>query len=304
MPRDWKHSATTPSLEALANPLVDFYPLESQFHLFEKCKIAIQDADVLSRIQTLQQARTHYNLGQRDLPVTVALRDYEQNVGKRMSYDASSFYIHANNYYRAATAAPLAISPVLYYYGFMFLMSSLTRMVFAIRNPTQSHGLAIRWPQGFPSGNRGLSDASIDHFLENVSVCISPHGAFARFRDTFSVLGYPGVFGLIDGNGIHQNPIVTNTNRTLSLREICDFNYTASGYPQNAVTIPTSELLFDFLVLFITGSIARYRPTIWRVITSGKGALLADTLGTFRRLNEYPMFLFSVLDELNIVDMP
>ena len=69
-------------------------------------------------------------------------------------------------------------------------------------------------------------------------------------------------------------------------------------------SIGSSEFLFDFLILFVTGSIARYRPTVWRSIAGGKGELLADVLGTFRRLNEYPMYLHHVLTDLGILDDP
>ena len=214
MPRDRQYSATVSSNEALLDPLIDFYPLESQAYVFRRCRDAIADPDVLHRLGLVQQARTNLGLAAQDYPVRVIENDYQNRYGKRLSYDASSFFVQAKDYYHSAAKSRRSMAPVLFYYGFMFLLSSLQHMCFRIPNRSQTHGLQIRWPQAFPSDNGGLSERVVDDFLTQVAVRISPRGAFARFRDTLSILDGQNIFSLIDDKGPNNNPMFSAQDLT------------------------------------------------------------------------------------------
>lgn len=113
-----------------------------------------------------------------------------------------------------------------------------------------------------------------------------------------------GVFSLIgDSNQSIQPPIITNTSRTLSLKDICHYDYDANGYARSGNSAYSSEFLFDFLSLFILATIARYRPTTWRQITAGKGSLLSDSLGVLGRFKRYPPYFHYLLDNIFILKL-
>lgn len=124
---------------------------------------------------------------QTDQPSIVSHEEYATRYGKRMSYDASSFFIQGKSYYEAAAQSPVSISPVLFYYGYLSLLSALKNMVCRTISPVQSHGLSIVWPEGYPTDDSGLKDDKIDEFLTKIAVRITPTGAFARARDTLSI---------------------------------------------------------------------------------------------------------------------
>lgn len=209
---------------------------------------------------------------------------------------------------RQAQAASFETQPVMAYYGLLFLAASFQRMLFLVRNPTDSHGLAVKWPSKLTDDNASLVDESVDLFLNGISVRVSPHGAFARIRDLLSLstkIGWQSVFSRLSYDST-TGELASNTApfasidevATIPLKQLVEFDY--ETYPDK-FDIGTSEFLFDLAVLFIASSMARYRPTIWRLVSAGVGGLLPDILACLRRANQYPPLFYWLMESHGIL---
>ena len=304
MARDRIYNGPLPSHEFVSNPFGDYYQFESRDYIFGKSSNAILDPEIASHISGLNSIKATIGIGNSDKPSQVSASDYANRFGKRMAYDASSFYITAKNYLVNAENASYDMAPLMRYYGYMFLHSSLSNMFYRTLSKKETHGIAIRWPKGVPNDNASLKENKINLFLNELSVEVQPYGAFARSRDFYSINGYYSVFSLIkkDSTGnIIENPnaLLTNKSRVFKLKEILNYRYSTYSALYD---LGSSEILFDYLGLFALSSLARYRPTMWRQISSGIGELFPDLLAINRHLIDYYCLVHQIMQKRGMIN--
>ncbi len=308
MSRDFDFNVTIPSLESINDPFIGFYPLESRSYVYNISLTQIEKPVLIDRIDKLNDVKTNiYNINS-DKPVKISKHDYENRFGKKLSFDASSFFVTARNYINLSRESSNDLKPLLCYYGLLFLHSGISSIFFRVVSKAQTHGLSIIWPTNIPEDNQSLKDRCLNDFLDNIKVKISPTGAFSRIRDLYTILGKDSAFSSLikDSNNSqlkdNQSSLLKNTDIIYSLKEINNFQYANHNFDRNLNDIASSEMLFDILSLFIMSSVARYRPTIWRMMMIGRGDMLPDILKVFNNLTSHIYAMFTILQDVDILD--
>lgn len=283
MPRDKTFTTVYPTPDAISDPFTDFFYLESQEYIFEKSKRAILNLSIVENLETMGNLKSKLKRDHHDYFVKVSLPEFDGRYGRRLSYDASSFFTRARYFLKLSFTEDLAVFPIFGYYGQTFFFSSMINIFFRVTKPKESHGISIIWPENMPEDNQGLTDEKVNSFLMNTCVRVDTFGGFSRICNLFTILGEPSIFSL--GN-ISEDNLATQTLNlfgkttpfTLSLKEILNFQYSNLNLPENSYSIASSEILFDYLTLFIASSLARYKPTIWNQTSIGKTVILPDIL--------------------------
>jgi hypothetical protein len=162
----------------------------------------------------------------------------------------------------AAKDAPDQVKPMLYYYAQNSLFQFFVHSLFSFSSTGGGHGLVI---------DKYSFDDKSDLEIDEIKVDITNSGFFARLMDAYTLLQAETDF----------SPIVFDSK--LQQFKKSDHAYSILNKPRlslGELLLKREEMglfskgnnfdIFDFVILFIASSLARYRPYYWNEIVEGK----------------------------------
>lgn len=175
--------------------------------------------------------------------------------------EAAEFLRHAEKFKSLADEdTELGIAPILYYYSATFLNSFFSEMLFDYGKPT-GHGITMAW------GNS----------LDQTGVKVQTKGQFIRLVDSYVLLDIDHYLSQFDAEGGSQGPGLPQVIMLKDFEKIRLEN-------QN---LAIRDKL-DYLLLFLSSSVARYRPKLWsEILRAEKYDVLPEFAGAFERFGKY-----------------
>lgn len=201
------------------------------------------------------------------------------------NYDSSNFLANtiflkqAQNFANLGKTSIIAVKPLLLYNAEIQLFTFFINTLFHFNNSTEGHGLK------FLGSN-----------YDDIGVKVEKYGFFQRIINTYSVLGNSWIF----------SPYERGTNKEfkktgegfdfvktpdLKIRKLIEFkNSPEPGQPEYYLD------QIDFVLLFLSFSLARYKPSIWHSIVNGEfGDEIIFFKQTFNRFEKLSSRLIDTL---------
>jgi len=190
---------------------------------------------------------------------------------------------NAMELWRTAARTSDAVAPILYHYSWHCFNSFFIYTLF-------------KWEPQHSKGH-GVQPVLSDN-LENVKIRILKTGLFRRLIDTWTLLGVPLAFSPVlpmfqNGklNFVRNDVYLLKRSNEVSLKQLLAFNpedFENTLYSRdlkdellhctfliNNISLPNMTLK-SYLMLFVTSSLARYRPVLWHSILTGKTEAYSD----------------------------
>ena len=222
----------------------------------------------------------------------------------------TTFLRNSKEFYHAARVASIDTQPILYYYSTMYLFSFLIE-AFTDFNESKKkhHGL-------FVNSKGGIADIKFGYAPEKCGNNYIPRGFFERFVNTLSILEYPSYFCSFI-NDFDENDYVilreqkndlsiSNTNQIL-LNTILNYDFRHARPNINLNWIITdfderyesaSNIIKDFILIYVSSNIARYDPILWRQIYLGEETpLIYSIKKSFDNINNMIRLVNNILKD-------
>lgn len=184
------------------------------------------------------------------------------------------------------------VAPILFHYSFSCLNSFFVYSLFHWgHKPSQGHGI-----------NTLLSDE-----LEECKIIITKNGLFKRLLDVFTLYclttSFSGLYWkynkgleLVSNQNLYQNdkgiislPDLLKFEPNMEYKKIVD----PDEVLMNKFSFPWSywnQAVWAYLIIFLSSSIARYRPALWASILEGNSKLKRDYLEKYKHsINLYTL---------------
>lgn len=187
----------------------------------------------------------------------------------------TTFLRNSKEFFHAARVASIDTQPILYYYSVLYLFSFLIESFIDLENPKLHHGLYVESSKGIDNISFGYAPnkCGSDKYV--------PRGFFERLVNTLSILNYPSSFSSFIPDHADKYIILGEQKTELSIlntNQILLDKLLKHDFKSDMINIKlkslvdnfdyryqkTSVILKDYILIFISSTIARYDPKLWR----------------------------------------
>jgi hypothetical protein len=193
----------------------------------------------------------------------------------------------------ARTASP-GVSPMVRYYGAAHVTAALSRAFLEWSSDNRNHGLEASHRD--PIGNTVLTIKPKGHFRRLVAASFLLNGGPSIFDDLVSFAGQP-VANMGPGEalehfqatnrGAFPSSLTLDGLLRLNLVDLVE-NLRQSLGLHKWHRLPETLFLYDFLVLFLASSVARYNVIGWREILEGRTNAYRNAFdASFSRIDQF-----------------
>ena len=265
----------------------------------------------------LKEYKSSYS-PKRDRPSSIDQKKlHDKNWLRDLIFENVTYLKNAKVFHELGSNVSVDIKPILLYYSSTYLYSFFINSLIFYENKRDHHGIKI-----------SVEEKDINR----IRIRLLEDGFFPRLVKTLSFLHYSSIFSdfIIDfekkGSEIEKPVFYQNRNEFIIgngdgflLQQLLDADSAVCQYELNKFRlkhsvldmqskfINTSELLKNYILLFVACSLARYNPLVWRKIYEGEktdffiriqpsfedvNSMIDLVLAEFSRLKErkYPRF--------------
>lgn len=219
----------------------------------------------------------------------------------------TTYLKNAKEFHNVGKTASIETQPIFYYYASVYLFSFLLDSFVYFDNSKKHHGIYVK--------NM--------HDIHNIEFEYARHGFFERLVHVLTILNYPSSFSSfltdfnISGHTIiseHQTDLSIINNTELTLKKLVQHDFKRDEKNINLLWrveklneryIKTSNILKDFILIFISCNVARYDPSSWKRIYLGEeNDLIFHFKRAFQNINNMVRFVNEIFIEAENARFP
>lgn len=219
----------------------------------------------------------------------------------------TTFLRNAKEFYNVAKTASIETQPIFYYYSTVYLFSFLVDSFVDFDNSRKHHGIYVK----------NMDD------IHNIRFEFAPHGFFERLVHGLTILNYPSSFSsFITDFDESKHTIVSEYQTELSImnkKEIPIDKLIKHNFKGDEMKVElrwrifdfhnrhliTSNILKDFILIFISCNVARYNPRSWKQIYLGEeNDLIFHFNKAFQNINTMVRFVNDIFFEAENARFP
>ncbi|MFZ2410112.1 MAG: hypothetical protein WAW23_00935 [Candidatus Methanoperedens sp.] len=225
----------------------------------------------------------------------------------------TTFLRNSKEFFHAARVASIDTQPILYYYSTVYLFAFLIESFIDFdENKKKHHGLYV-------NSKGDIANIKFSYAPEKCAKHYVPRGFFERLVNTLSILGYPSSFCsmITDFNDKdyvilreHKTKLsISNTNPIL-IDDILKYDFRPDRLNINLSWIiydfddryeNVSKIIKDFILIYVSSSIARYNPKLWRQIYLGEEKpMIYDLKKSFDNINNMIRLVNNIFKDTEI----
>ncbi len=167
------------------------------------------------------------------------------------------------------------VKPIIFYYSWQQFNAFFIYTLLKWSSSSKGHGVFCNFKETDPLN------------ISRIQIEFNDKGFFRRLVDTFVILGSPTAYApwipLQEGERLkfEENTIHSRIPFKAELVDILNFNPEdffrkfKSMYPEKFYDKYVDVLLTDYLLIFVSSNIARYKPQLWANVLVGKGEMEA-----------------------------
>ncbi len=247
----------------------------------------------------------------KDIPNSINQRRYDNlKWQKDLILLCTTSLRNSKEFYYSAKRASIDTQPILYYYSITYLFSFLIKSFIIFDNPVKHHGIYVYSTEG----------------IKNIKFEFNKKGGFIqRLVNTLSILEYSSSFSafILDQNDNYRfflrdqkTDLTINNNTKMLLNNLIESDYEKDGNEMymelnflfgEFVTRYnlTSNIIKDFIIIFISGFIARYEPILWKSIYTGDESDLIYNINlSFGNINDMIRLVSTIISEVEHETFP
>lgn len=235
-----------------------------------KSIINLRDTPYKDRINCLIKKSNNF-----DIPSPLTQKKFDNKIWRKNKIlRCTTFLKNSNEFFNTARNSSIDTQPIFYYYGMSYLFSFLIESFIDFNKPRKHHGIFVN--------SKGD--------VNKITFKYSPNGFFQRLVHSLTILQYPSSFSSFmtdfDNNKysilkeISTAFTISNKNE-ISMNDLINHDFVDESYNANFGIInyiddfqsryqAASNIIRDFLLIYISSSVARYDPKLWRQIYSGE----------------------------------